>query len=125
VVTHGGLGRAILDVVEGFLGPQEGITVVSNRGLSAQDLRTRVEHELAERGDEELFVFTDLDGGSCGNACAALARERSGCYCISGVNLPMLVEFCHYRERLSGDRLLERVTRKGRDGVIVTGGGAT
>jgi PTS system mannose-specific IIA component len=122
LVTHGDLGQALLRVVEGFLGPQKEIAVISNVGLGASDLSARVEREVALVEGDELFIFTDLDGGSCGNACSALVRGRARCYGVSGLNLPMLVEFCHYRDRLAGDRLLERVTRKAREGIVVSGG---
>lgn len=123
IVTHGDLGEAFLRVVERFLGPQEHLEVLSNEGMSAADLRARIEREARSLANgDELFLFTDLEGGSCGNACAYLARADTRCYGVSGLNLPMLVEFCHYRGRLAGDRLLERITRKGRDGVVVSRG---
>lgn len=126
IVTHGDLGQAFLRVVERFLGPQPNIDVVSNDDLSIADLRSRIASEVRELGArDELFLFADLDGGSCGNACAFLARTDSRLFGVSGLNLPMLVEFCHYRGRLSGECLLERLTRKGRDGVVVSRGDAS
>jgi len=34
ILTHGGLGRGLLDAVEKMLGPQTGVDVLSNEGLS-------------------------------------------------------------------------------------------
>lgn len=126
IVTHGDLGEAFVRVVERFLGPQVGLGIISNDGLSTADLRSEIERAAGELADgEELFLLTDLEGGSCGNACAYLARADARCFGVSGLNLPMLLEFCHYRGRLTGERLLERLTRKARDGVVVSRGDAS
>jgi len=123
LVTHGGFGDALLRTVEGFLGPQSHLVAVSNAGLTTDGLREAIRGAVADLDDaEELYLFTDLGGGSCAGACTRLVATRPGTVCLAGVNLPMLLEFCHYRERLGGEELLERVMRKGRDGIVATRG---
>jgi PTS system mannose-specific IIA component len=120
VVTHGDLAAALVGAVEGFLGPQSGFDPVSNDALSIDDLRLRIEGAVAD-GAGSLIVFTDMMGGSCDSAARLAARGRP-IVVVSGVNLPMLVEFCHYRERMGVDELVARVARKGSAGIEVTTG---
>ena len=120
VVTHGSLGQSLVEVVAHFLGPQDGVEVLSNQERSADELRrvVRVEVDgLAE--DDELVLFSDLSGGSCDLACRAGARSQERCVSISGVNLPMLLEFCHYRDRLALSALVDRILYKAQSGVRV------
>jgi mannose/fructose-specific phosphotransferase system component IIA len=118
LVTHGRLGEMLVNVVETFLGPQHGITVISNNGLSAAEIQEAVRREIdGLSAADRIFLFSDLGGGSCDAACRNLATRDPRCYGFSGVNLPMLLEFCHYRARLGPVELAERVVRKGRSGI--------
>ena len=69
--------------------------------------------------DDGLVLFSDLSGGSCDVACRAGARAHERCVSISGVNLPMLLEFCHYRDRLALPALVGRILYKAQSGVRV------
>ena len=120
LVTHGDIGAALIRAVEGFLGPQDSLRAVSNEARSADDLRTLVER-AGEEAPSPLVVFTDMKGGSCDSAARRAARGKAMSV-VSGVNLPMLVEFCHYRERLDVGALVERVARKGAVSIEVDEG---
>ena len=120
LVTHGSLGQSLVEVVEHFLGPQDGVEVLSNQGRSADDLRGAAQVKIDGLGEDDgLVLFSDLSGGSCDVACRAGARAHERCVSISGVNLPMLLEFCHYRDRLALPALVERILHKAQSGVRV------
>lgn len=116
LVTHGALGGELVRTAEAILGRQEGVAIVSNEGISLEGL---VEALRAVAGAPGPVVFlVDLLGGSCGHACRALRVERGeDALVITGVNLPMLLEFFYHRDRVSFAELQERLLHKGRDGV--------
>jgi PTS system mannose-specific IIA component len=116
LVTHGALGRELVRTAETILGPQEGVAVVSNEGASLDGLADAL--RAAARGPGPVVFLADLLGGSCGHACRALRAERGEDACVlTGVNLPMLLEFFYQRDRVSFAELQERLLHKGRDGV--------
>lgn len=118
LVTHGRLGTALLDVVEHLLGAQSGLTAISNIDLSTEALSERIAAVLdALAPDTSILLFTDLAGGSCDSVCRIATRRRRNCRSVSGVNLPMLLEFCHYRDRLPVDSLVERIMMKAQASV--------
>ncbi len=122
LVTHGKLGHVLIDIIKSLLGEQSGIRTVSNTGLSAAEITRILETEVSRlEPQDELVLFSDLEGGSCETACRAVTARSGRCHAISGLNLPMLLEFCHYRHRLASEPLLERVVRKGRSGIQLTG----
>ena len=117
LVTHGNLGAELLGTAELIVGRQEGARVLSNRELSSESLSEAIRSELLTYGGDEAVIFVDVAGGSCLCACRIAEGELKKVKVISGVNLPMVLEFFHYRGRLPFDELVERVAVKGREGI--------
>lgn len=94
IVAHGGLAEGFLSALTRVAGPQENLWPLSNEALSGEALMTRIEELLDERaGGREVFVFTDLDAGSCGLAGRRLLADERVRAVFFGVNLPLLIEF--------------------------------
>lgn len=94
IVAHGGLAEGFLSALTRVAGPQENLWPLSNEALSGEALMTRIGELLDERaGGREVFVFTDLDAGSCGLAGRRLLADERVRAVFFGVNLPLLIEF--------------------------------
>lgn len=120
LVTHGVLGEELVRTVGAILGPQTDTITISNSGLSSVALTTAIESRLSEiPSDAPVVLFTDLAAGSCGIASRRIAPSERPFRRITGVNLPMLLEFFHYRDTLSLDELLPRMEAKGKAGILV------
>jgi mannose/fructose-specific phosphotransferase system component IIA len=114
-LTHGALGRELVSTAEKIVGAQGDYAILSNEGLGPESLRSALERELP--GDGHAVVFVDLIGGSCHAVCAPDAVPRDRFAVLSGVNLPMVVEFFYHRDRVPFDELRQRLLAKGRAGV--------
>lgn len=112
VVAHGGLAPALVSAVEAISGVTGALRSVSNEGLGPEALRD-VLCEAA--GDRDTILFIDLAGGSCALAGLREVRENRARACITGVNLPMLLDFVFQRE-LPIEALVPRLLRRGRRG---------
>ena len=120
LVTHGTLGEELVRTVASILGGQTDVETVSNTGLSADGLAEAIEQRLAGLPDSApVVLFTDLAAGSCGIASRRVGRGGRALRKITGVNLPMLLEFFHYRDTLSLDELLPRMEAKGKAGIVL------
>lgn len=120
LVTHGTLGEELIRTVAAILGPQDEIETLSNSGLSADALAEAIEQRLAGMPESApVVLFTDLAAGSCGIASRRAGRGGRPLRKITGVNLPMLLEFFHYRDTLSLDELLPRMEAKGKAGIVL------
>jgi mannose/fructose-specific phosphotransferase system component IIA len=94
IVAHGGLAEGFLSALFRVAGPQDNLWALSNEALSGEELTDRLEELLGERAKgREIFLFTDLDAGSCGLACRRLLADGRVRAVFFGVNLPLLVEF--------------------------------
>lgn len=112
VVAHGDLAGALIRAVERIAGPADSLVAVSNEGLPPQEVRRLVE---AAAGGGPAIIFTDLASGSCALAGFAVAT-RGRCAVLTGVNLPMLLDFVFHAD-MELDELAERLVRKARGGI--------
>ena len=114
VVGHGNIPEGLLDAVRRIAGDQsEGLTAISNSGLSVEDLKIKLD---AVSGSDPTIMFTDLLVGSGGIAAAYSCRNTTERIVVSGVNLPMLLEFIFHRD-LPLNELAERVADTGREAI--------
>ena len=94
VVAHGELAEGLLSALVKVAGPQENLWPVSNEGLGREALFEALRTTIRERSvGRETFLFTDMGGGSCGQACRRLLAEGVVRGVVYGVNLPSLIEF--------------------------------
>jgi mannose/fructose-specific phosphotransferase system component IIA len=94
IVAHGGLADGFLSALARVAGPQENLWALSNEALSGEALKARLGDLLDDRAEgREVFLFTDLDAGSCGLACRRLLADERVRAVFFGVNLPLLIEF--------------------------------
>ena len=109
VIAHSDMARALVDAVERIAGIEENALVpLSNEGLGPEQVRDRLS-ELV--GEGPAVIFTDLREGSCGMAARQVCLPSSDRVLITGVNLPVLLDFVMNRHLPLPDltrRLLER-----------------
>lgn len=111
LLGHGSMPDGMVDAVRHITGCEPDVLVpVSNRGMSPETLAAAVCDAI---GDAPSIVFTDLQSGSCGFVARRLLQGRDGLVVISGVNLPLLIEFVMNRQ-LPLAELVPRLLSKGR-----------
>jgi mannose/fructose-specific phosphotransferase system component IIA len=114
VVAHGPMARAMVDAVRKIAGDAaDGLHPLSNDDKSPTQLRADLDQAL---GDGPVILFVDLQAGSCGVAALSSCRDSARRVVVSGVNLPMLLDFVFHRE-LPIDELAERAIDHGRDAI--------
>ncbi len=116
LVTHGAMAGAMVDAVRTITGVEgEALVPVSNDGKGPEQLRDEI---LAEVGEGPTLVLTDLGAGSCTLAARLSCRDRQRVALVTGVNLPMLLDFVFHRSMPLGE-LAERLVEKGRSGMLL------
>ena len=113
VLAHGGMAEGMVDAVRQITGLDASALVpVSNRGLSPEALAEEVRKHV--RG--ATIVFTDLQSGSCGFAARRYLLDIPELAIVTGVNLPILLEFAMHRE-LPISELVPRLLNKARAAI--------
>ena len=118
LITHGQVGRALVDTAASTLGfcPLD-TAVLSIAPDSDPDLVDKKARYLAQQLDdgEGVLVLTDIYGSTPANiACRLLQQHRVGV--VTGVNLPMLIRLFNY-PGLSLEELASKAVSGGQDGI--------
>ena len=124
IVTHADMAKGILSSAELIMGPQKNIATIGLCGEdSFESFNEKVRGKLAELANEDgVLVFVDLYGGTPCNVTAAnitgpSMEKTPHCECVSGVNLPMLIEALSMRESMTLEELKDHCITTAPEGV--------
>lgn len=112
IATHGHLASGYLSSIELLAGTTEGITVI-NAYVEENDF----DQELMKFVDgvtenDQIFVFTDLFGGSVNQKVTRTFLEQSSsATVIAGFNLPIVLEILLATDELTETRIQEMVKK--------------
>lgn len=113
VVAHGTLAAALVAEAERISGERGVLRAVSNDGCGREEIEARVADAV---GEGAAVLFVDMPCGSCFLAAMKQTRNRSDVRVVTGVNLPMLLDFIHNRALPPADGAA-RAAGKGTDAI--------
>ena len=114
LVAHGSMAQGMMDAVRKISGAgEEHLHALSNDGKSSESVQAELDAII---GENPAVIFTDLASGSCALAARVCCRDGRRRVVISGVNLPMLLDFV-FNRHLPLDELIPRLLGKGREGL--------
>lgn len=122
VVSHGYFAKEALNSVEMIIGKQKNAEAISLMpGEALEELKGKIDDAIVKLGNcSSIFIMSDVWGGTPSNASMEFALTRNDVRVISGLNIPMLIEFFNFRN-LPADRLIKRVIDAGRKSIVDTG----
>lgn len=121
VVTHAGLATSLIAAATMITGGSDGCEGVELHADDPADgLVARIAEALKTVGSDGAIIMTDMFGGTPSNAAMSFLQEGK-VEVVTGVNLPMMVEFFSKRERMTLEELCASLLRCGRESVIVAG----
>jgi PTS system mannose-specific IIA component len=121
LVTHAGLAGALKSAAEMIVGDIDMcVTVEVTPGERADEIMARVVSAVEAVSADGAIIMTDLFGGTPSNMAMSFLKEGR-IEVLTGVNLPMLIEFCSKRQRMTVAELAAEIQRTGREAIIVAG----
>ena len=120
VVTHGQLGREMLEVARMIVGELPHVQVVSiGWGGDIENSRAEIEAAVktVDRGSGTL-ILTDMFGGTPSNVSLAL-MVAGRVEVITGVNLPMIIRLGNQRDNEAVTDLARRVRDQGKGSIAL------
>lgn len=110
LLAHGSMAQGLVDAVRRISGVDAEVLIpLTNEGKSPQAIQEELDRLLS---DGPSVVFTDLPSGSCALAARVCCRAHPDQVVVSGVNLPILLEFV-FNRHLPMRELVPRLLSKG------------
>lgn len=122
IAAHGDLSRSLMRSVSLITGEYRNVITVcleknDNADIFYEEIQRAI--EKADEGDG-VMIFTDVLGGTPSNM-ATLAARRHNLFCLTGVNLPMMIEFLmSAADRMTLEELTERCIDAAVSGIRIT-----
>lgn len=119
IVTHGSFSREIINSVELIIGKQksvEALTLTAGEDVSELHAKIEQKREVLNQGNGVL-ILVDLLGGSPWNV-ASICTKAEDVECVSGLNMPMLLEALEGRDACSLQELKAACMRAAVEGVV-------
>ncbi len=121
LVTHAGLATALVSSAEMIVGKMECCEQVEVLpGEQADLIMNRVVTAVEKVSADGAIIMTDLFGGTPSNMAMSFLKDGH-VEVLTGVNLPMVIEFCSKRERLSIGELTVDLQKSGVEGILIPG----
>lgn len=121
LLTHAGLASALLRSAEMIVGPIECCESVEVApGEHADTIMARVVAAVEKLSRDGAIIMTDLFGGTPSNMAMSFLRDGH-VEVLTGVNLPMVIEFCAKRERLGVAEMACELQKCGRESILIPG----
>jgi len=119
IVTHGKLGEELLRTVGLIVGEVHDCYSLSGSDLGDEKVIRSIHEILDANSVERAVVFVDYFGGSCGASCMKATRGLEGVKVISGVNLPILLDFVTKQGVMDLDEIVGHLIHRGQESVRV------
>lgn len=121
LVTHAGLAGALKSAAEMIVGSIDMCSSVEVApGEHADKIMARVVSAVEAVSADGAIIMTDLFGGTPSNMAMSFLKE-GWIEVLTGVNLPILIEFSSKRGCMPVAELAAELQRSGREGIIVAG----
>jgi mannose PTS system EIIA component len=121
VVAHSGLASELLKAAEMVVGPVSHAAAVGiEPSDSGEAVRKNIEAALREVSGDGAIIMTDMFGGTPSNVSLSFLQEGR-VEVLTGVNLPMLLEFSSKRGRLPVSELAKALRDSGKESISIPG----
>ncbi len=121
IAAHGNMAKAMLESAELIVGKQENVeTLGLNHGDSIDEFSRRLKEGIEKYKDEGVLILLDFYGGTPFNTSAVVINKfakECELECLTGVNLPMLLELFLNRDTMKLKDLKNLCTQVGMSGI--------
>lgn len=121
IAAHGNMAKAMLESAELIVGKQEKVeTLGLNHGDSIDEFSRRLEEGIEKYKGEGVLILLDFYGGTPFNTSAVVINKfakECELECLTGVNLPMLLELFLNRDTMKLKDLKNLCTQVGMSGI--------
>lgn len=118
LASHGDLAKGMKDTLSMIIGDVSMVEAFSSYRNEDINVREAVEKIVKEKYSEaDIFIFTDILGGSVNTEMMSLIKEYPKIHVISGMNLPIVISVATQVEEVS-ESLLQQIIQESQQGIV-------
>lgn len=118
LASHGDLAKGMKDTLSMIIGDVSMVDAFSSYRNEDVNIREAVEKIVKEKYSEaDIFIFTDILGGSVNTEMMSLIKEYPKIHVISGMNLPIVISVATQVEEVS-ESLLQQIIQESQQGIV-------
>lgn len=118
LASHGNLAKGMKDTLNMIIGDVSMVEAFSSYRDENVNVRDAVEEIIKEKySKEDIFILTDILGGSVNTEMMSLIKEYPKIHVLSGMNLPVVISLATQAEEIS-EELLEQIIKDSQQGIV-------
>ncbi|KAF1297115.1 PTS fructose transporter subunit IIA [Enterococcus sp. JM4C] len=117
LASHGELSQGMKQTASMIIGDAGNIFAVSAFRDEDEPIKNQVENLLANIGDENVYIMTDIFGGSVNNDLLQVQQLHPGIHLLAGMNLPLVISIATQISAVSSEQMAN-IIEESRQGVI-------
>ena len=122
IATHGKMASGMSRTIQLLVGNMAEITTIDAYVEPDDDIETQMSQFFEQAGEEKIFVFTDIQGGSV-NQKLLKYSERKNVVLITGVNIPILIQIMFADDDVTVDELQKMIEEARQELKLVSADG--
>lgn len=117
LASHGEFSQGLKQTASMIIGDEGNIFALSAFRDEDEPIKNQVEHLLEEIGYDDVYLLTDIFGGSVNNDLLAIQQEHSEVHLLAGMNLPLVISIATQAGKITAEQL-DLILEESRRGLI-------
>lgn len=117
LASHGELSQGLKQTASMIIGDDGSIFAVSAFRDEDEPIKTQVEKLLSSMGGENVYILTDIFGGSVNNDLLVIQQAHPEVHLLTGMNLPLVISIATQPAEISPEQMRE-IVEESRQGLI-------
>lgn len=117
LASHGDLAQGMRQTAEMIIGTSENIYALSAFRDEDEPIGVQMERLLEKIGYEDVYLLTDIFGGSVNNDLLAIQQAHPEVTLVAGMNLPLVISVATQFQQID-EELLTHLIEESQQGMI-------
>lgn len=117
LASHGELSQGMKQTASMIIGDEGNIFALSAFRDEDEPVKEQVERVLAEIGCENVYILTDIFGGSVNNDLLQIQQAHPEVHLVTGMNLPLVISIAMQPDQVEATEMAT-IIEESRQGII-------
>jgi len=105
LASHGEFSQGLKQTASMIIGDEGNIFALSAFRDEDEPIKNQVEHLLEVIGYEDVYLLTDIFGGSVNNDLLTLQQQYPELHLVAGMNLPLVISIATQSGKIDVDQI--------------------